>query len=75
MVEPAGQRRFRLSIRTLMVAVALCALLLALAVWNFRQLEALRLERMYAEHARVVTEERLVTCDGTTVCSRPSLRG
>ena len=37
MVEPAGQRRFRLSIRTLMVAVALCALLLALAVWTVRQ--------------------------------------
>ena len=39
MVEPAGQRRFRLSIRTLMVAVALCALLLALAVWTVRQVE------------------------------------
>ena len=38
MVESTGQRRFRLSIRTLMVAVALCALLLALAVWTVRQL-------------------------------------
>ena len=50
MVEPAGQRRFRLSIRTLMIAVALCALLLALAVWTFRQVEArVRLERLLAE--------------------------
>jgi len=42
----------------LMVAVALCALLLAPVVWMFRQLEALRNERMYAEHARAVAEER-----------------
>jgi hypothetical protein len=41
-----------------MVAVALCALLLAPVVWMFRQLEALRNERMYAEHARAVAEER-----------------
>jgi hypothetical protein len=53
MVEPAGQQRFRLSISTLMVAVALCALLLALAVWTVRQVEArVRLERMMAEQAR-----------------------
>ena len=58
MVEPAGQRRFRLSIRTLMVAVALCALLLALAVWTFRQVEALRLERVHAELARALADER-----------------
>src|SRR5262249_582098 len=44
--------------RTLMVAVALCALLLALAVWNFRQLEALRNERMHAEQARALAEAR-----------------
>jgi hypothetical protein len=43
-----------------MVAVALCAFLLALAVWNFRQLEALRLERIHAEHARALAEERAV---------------
>jgi hypothetical protein len=41
-----------------MVAVALCAFLLALAAWNFRQLEALRLERIHAEHARALAEER-----------------
>jgi hypothetical protein len=41
-----------------MVAVALCALLLALAVWNLRQLEALRNERLIAEHARALAEER-----------------
>jgi hypothetical protein len=35
--EPAGERRFRLSIRALMVAVALCALLLAIAAWTVRQ--------------------------------------
>jgi hypothetical protein len=43
MVEPAGQRRFRLSIRTLMIYVALCALLLAPLVFMFRHAEALRL--------------------------------
>jgi type II secretory pathway pseudopilin PulG len=37
MGESNGQRRFRLSIRTLMIAVALCALLLALAAWTVRQ--------------------------------------
>jgi type II secretory pathway pseudopilin PulG len=37
MAGSAGQSRFRLSIRTLMVAVALCALLLALAAWTVRQ--------------------------------------
>jgi hypothetical protein len=53
MVEPAGQRRFRLSIKTLMVAVALCALLLALTVWTFRHFEArVRLYRAMAEQAR-----------------------
>jgi hypothetical protein len=53
MVETAGQRRFRLSIRTLMIAVALCAVLLALAVWTIRQFEArVRLERMLAHQAR-----------------------
>jgi hypothetical protein len=41
-----------------MVVVALCAFLLALAVWNLRQLEALRAERLIAEHARALAEER-----------------
>ncbi len=43
-----------------MVAVAFCAFLLALAVWNLRQLEALRRERIHAEHARALAEERAV---------------
>jgi hypothetical protein len=52
MVEPVGQRRFRVSISALMVAVAICALLLVPLVWTFRQAEALRLERRLAEQAR-----------------------
>jgi hypothetical protein len=58
MVEATGQRRFRLSISALMIAVALCALLFAPLVWMFRRVEALRLERLYAEQARAVAEER-----------------
>ena len=54
MVGSTGQRRFRLSIRTLMIAVALCAVLLALAVLTVRHFEArVRMERMLAEQARV----------------------
>jgi hypothetical protein len=53
MVESNGQRRFRLSIRTLMVAVALCALLLAPLVCTFRQIEAWR-----SELPRALDEER-----------------
>jgi hypothetical protein len=57
MIEPVGQRGFRLSIRTLMVAVALCALLLAFAVWTVRQVEMrVRLERLMAEQARAQAE-------------------
>ena len=41
-----------------MVVVALCALPLALAVWTFRQVESLRLERIHAELARVLADER-----------------
>jgi hypothetical protein len=55
MVERAGQRRFRVSTRTLMVAVALCALLLVPDVWTLRRVEALR-----NEVARVLVEERAV---------------
>ena len=58
MVESAGQRQFQFSTWTLMVAVAFCALLLAPLVWMFRHAEALRNERMYAEHARALAEER-----------------
>jgi hypothetical protein len=53
MVESNGLRRFRVSIRTLMVAVAFCALLLTLAVLTVRQVEArVRLERLMADQAR-----------------------
>jgi hypothetical protein len=53
MVESTGQRRFRLSIRTLMIAVALCAVLLALALLTVRHFEArVRLERLLADQAR-----------------------
>ena len=57
MVESNGQGRFRLSIRTLMIAVALCAVLLALAVWTVRQVEMrVRLERLMADQARAQAE-------------------
>jgi hypothetical protein len=49
MVEAAGQRRFRFSIRTLMFAVALCAVLIAPLVWMFRRVE---MARLLAEQAR-----------------------
>jgi len=41
-----------------MIAVALCALRLAPLVWMFRHVEALRLERIHAEHARALAENR-----------------
>jgi hypothetical protein len=41
-----------------MVAVALCAVLLALAVLTYRQIEALRSARIHAELARALAEER-----------------
>ena len=40
MVEATGHSRFRISIRTLMIAVALCAVLLAPVVCVFRHFEA-----------------------------------
>jgi hypothetical protein len=40
MVEATGHSRFRISIRTLMIAVALCAVLLAPVVYVFRHFEA-----------------------------------
>jgi hypothetical protein len=58
MTEPVGQSRFRLSIRTLMLAVAFCALLLALAAWTVRQAEArAKLERLMAEQARLRADQ------------------
>lgn len=53
MVEATGQRRFRLSIRTLMIAVASCAVLLALAVLTVRYFEAqVMRENVMAAQAR-----------------------
>jgi len=57
MVEATGQRRFHLSIRTLMIAVALCALLLAPLVWVLRRTELqLTMERLAAENASAQAE-------------------
>jgi hypothetical protein len=56
MVETTRHRRFRLSIRAMMIAIALCALLLSPLVWMFRHLEALRLERIHADLARAEAE-------------------
>jgi hypothetical protein len=59
MVEAAAQRRFRLSIRTLMIAVALCALFLAPLGWMYRRLELQRrMEMLAVEHARALADER-----------------
>jgi len=59
MVEAAGQRLFRLSIRTLMIAVALCALFLAPLGWMYRQVELQkRMEMVAVQHARALAEER-----------------
>ncbi len=53
MVRATAQRRFRLSIRTLMIAVALCALFFAPVVWIFRRMQVLTtMERLAAEAAR-----------------------
>jgi hypothetical protein len=61
MVETAGHRRFRLSIRALMIAVALCALLLAPLAWMYRELELQRrMELVALEHARALAEEKAV---------------
>jgi hypothetical protein len=49
MVEAIRQRRYRLSIRTLMIAVALCALLFTPVVWMSRQA---RQQRLLAQLAR-----------------------
>ncbi len=60
MVEATGQRRFRLSIRTLMIAIALCAVFLVPLVWMRRQLELqLTMERLAAENARAQAERAL----------------
>jgi hypothetical protein len=53
MEQKGSRRRFRLSIRTLMIAIALCALMLAPIAWMVRRTEAmLRAERLAAESAK-----------------------
>jgi hypothetical protein len=53
-------RRYRLSIRTLMTAVALCALLLAPLVWMYRWREArVNMERLAALNAFAQAEKAL----------------
>ena len=60
MVLATSQRRFRLSIRTLMIAVALCALLLTPLVWMLHRVELLvNMERLAAENARAQAERAL----------------
>jgi hypothetical protein len=49
MVEATRHQRFRFSIRTLMIAIALCALFLAPLIWMLRHLELqVTMERMAA---------------------------
>jgi len=60
MVEVTGQRRFRFSIRTLMITVAFCAILLAPLVWMLRRAELqVTMERLAAENARAQAERAL----------------
>jgi hypothetical protein len=60
MIGVTGQRRFRFSIRELMIVVAFCAVVLALVLWTIRQGEArLRLERLAADAARLQAEKAL----------------
>jgi hypothetical protein len=62
MVAATGRRRFRVSIRTLMISVAVCAVLLVPIVWMFRQVEiarqAERRARAQAEQLRYFAEIR-----------------
>jgi hypothetical protein len=69
METTAEKRRFRFSVKFLMIVVALCALLLAPIVWVYRQNQRLRLAelmamreaeraRAEAERARYVTQVR-----------------
>jgi hypothetical protein len=55
MNEPTQSRRFRLSIRSMMVVIALCAVLLALVAWSVQQqrlaIQAEHRARMMAEQA------------------------
>jgi hypothetical protein len=54
------QRRFRVSIRTLMIVVALCALLLAPVIWRYRAIQAILMqEKLAAESARAQAEKAM----------------
>jgi type II secretory pathway pseudopilin PulG len=54
MVEATGQSRFQISITTLMIAIALCAVFLALVAWTNRRI---REERLLAQLARDQAEQ------------------
>jgi hypothetical protein len=57
MTEVSSRRRFRISIRALMIAVALCALFFTPIVWMYRRTEAmLNAERRAAEAARAAAK-------------------
>jgi hypothetical protein len=51
LMQAAEEHRFRLSVRTLMIAVAVCALLLAPLIWLMRQNALLRSQQMRAVEA------------------------
>jgi hypothetical protein len=57
MVDATAPRRFRISIRAVMIAVALFALALTPIIWMYRRTEELiRMERIAADHARLQAE-------------------
>jgi hypothetical protein len=62
-MQAAEQRRFRVSVGSLMIAVAVCALVLAPVIWVTRQYALLRSERLRAleaaQRARMEAERAL----------------
>ena len=66
MTGVSGQGRYRLSIRTLMIVIALCALLLAAVVWTYRGFEAVVRERRLAELARIQAEQATAVAAAAT---------
>jgi hypothetical protein len=60
MTDAIGQRRFRISIRTLMIAIALCAVVLTPLIWLLHRLELqVTMERIAADNARAQAERAL----------------
>jgi hypothetical protein len=76
MVEAAGQRRFRFSIRALMIAIALCALFLVPLIWMYRHLELqVTRERMVAEYARAQAAMAIDQARSAQVALNPAKLG